>query len=1237
MGVQVGDGNTQIIYKYSERTWTDGAASAPLTSFSGKVDSPYRGLSAFEERDAAFFFGRDAAIGQVLERMSGCLAGAGLLVVSGVSGAGKSSLLRAGVLPRVRGTGLAGASGAASWPCLLFTPGRAPLDVLAVQAGNLAGLDAGALRTGLDTDPARFALTARQAVLGQLGGSTGPAAQQRLLLVVDQFEQVFTQCPDEEQRRAFITALHAAATGDGPGQPRAALVVLGVRADFETRCADYPELAEAVQDRYLVTAMTERQLRMAIAEPARMAGSSVDDALIDVLLHEVSTRQPAPSPAYLGRGQVSGAGVLPLLSHALDQAWRSRAGGRLTLADYERTGGIEGAVAESAQRAYDGLTPAQQAAARQVFTRLTITSNAGVDTAYRADRAELTEGRTPEQVQDIESVLDAFTAERLITMAADTVEISHEVLLTAWPLMRDTWLADTHADRIVRDRLRNAAAEWARDAQDSSYLYSGSLLEVAAATAGRIAADPVRYPPLTQAERDFLGASERMHHRRARRRQGTIAFLSALAIALAVVAFVAVRARQGADHARDDALAGQLIAESQEAGTSDPVLARLESVAAWRLDPGSQARYAVLAAARLPGIAALTRGGPSVNAVTYSPDGKILAAGDGDGTVRLWDVATRRQIGRPLGQLGHARAVYTVAYSPDGKIVAAAGLDGAVRFWDVATHQEIGAPLRGDTPEIFSVRFSPDGKILATGGSGGTVQLWNVATHQQIGSPLAAGSADIRGLAFSPDGRTLATGGYSGTTSGVVRLWNVRSGRQIGSPFATLASAADALAFSPDGQTLGVGWADSFLDLYDVATRRLAHFMIASGGPITSMSFSPDSKVLATSDSDGAAQLWDVSTGQQDGASLTSDTRPVESVAFSPDGQTVATGSTDGTTRLWSVPAITGDPVRWVNVGGRPADSVAFSPDGKLVATGSFDGTARLWKRATLDQVGGPLTADDQSVYSVAFSPGGKILATGSADGTARLWNVVTHRQIGVFRTASAVRTVAFSANGRTLATGSADGMARLWDVADHQQIGAVRTSGAVDTVAFSPDGKILATGGFDGTVQLWSLATHRQAAALSDGQTFSVFTVAFSPGGTMLATGSSDQTARLWDMTTHQQIGAPLNADSNWVSSVAFSPDGQVLATGDDDGTVRLWDVATQQQIGGPITDGSDASVESVAFSPDGQTLAAGTYTGVLQLWDVSYLTHAVPDLCASVARFATPAELAQAAPGQTHERICP
>ena len=315
-----------------------------------------------------------------------------------------------------------------------------------------------------------------------------------------------------------------------------------------------------------------------------------------------------------------------MLSHALDQAWRGRTGPALTLADYERTGGLQGAVAGSAQRAYDRLTGAQQAAARQVFIGLTATTSDGLDTTARVDRADLTVGKNAAQTRDVEAVLETFAAERLLTLAAGTVEISHEALLTAWPLLRDNWLADTHADRMVRTRLHATAQEWAHASRDPSYLYSGSRLETAAETAARIDSD-ARHPPLSQTETDFLHASHRAHRRRIRRRQGFTAILLALVVGLAAVAVIAVDASQASNRQRDIAISGQLATESEALGNANATVSRLESLAAWAVYPSAQARYAMLASAASPEIATLTDG-YTVKSVAFSPDGKTLATGD---------------------------------------------------------------------------------------------------------------------------------------------------------------------------------------------------------------------------------------------------------------------------------------------------------------------------------------------------------------------------------------------------------------------------------------------------------------------------------------------------------------------------------------------------------------------------------------------------------------------------------
>jgi WD40 repeat protein/transcriptional regulator with XRE-family HTH domain len=1228
--------------------------------------SPYRGLAAFGEQDAGFFFGRETAAGQVVDRMSRLLGGVGLLVVSGVSGAGKSSLLRAGVLPRIRADGLAAAPGAASWPCVVFTPTHAPLDELALRVAMLAGTDASAVRRGLDSSPEGFALPARQTALarptGQAGDGDGSAAeggqpsQGRLLVVVDQFEELFTQCPDEGQRRAFITALHAAATaGHGPNRASAALVVLGVRADFEARCADYPQLADAVQDRYLVTAMTGRQLRMAITEPAKKAGSGVDNDLTEVLLTEVRTGQPG----------TFGAGVLPLLSHALDQAWRSRAGQALTLADYERTGGIEGAVAASAQRVYDGLAPAQQAAARQVFLRLIATSSDGVDSADRATRAELTDGKNPAEALDVEAVLEAFADERLLTLAAGTVELSHEALLTAWPLLRDTWLADSHADRMIRSRLHTTAADWARHSRDPSYLYGGSLLAAAGDTEARIRADPARHPPLSQTERDFLHASSHAHRRTVRRRQAVIAGLLALTLTALTAAGIAAHnaasaARNAASAERQHAIAlsRQLAAESLNIDSTNPVTARRLAVAAWAVFPTRQAASAIttlLAEQQQQGM--LPADPYRVWAVAFSPDGKLLATADSEGTVRLWNPATARAVGKPL----HATArygVYGVAFSHDGKLLASAGGDGTVRLWNPATARAVGKPLHasGRTTARYGVRavaFSHNGKLLASADADGTVRLWNPATGRRVGKILHASARwGVYGLAFSPSGKLLASADGDNT----VRLWNPATGRPVGPPIPSslgIFGGHGAVAFSHDGKLLAVSSGDGTVRLWNPATGRPVGPPHQTGAVfgVYGVAFSPDGKLLASAEADGTVRLWNPATGQPAGAPLQAGNvfNSVYGVAFSPDGKLLASAGSGGTVRLWN-PA-TGRPVGApLPTGSGPAGGVewiAFSPNGKLLASADGDDTLRLWNPAT-GRLGKTLHASGRyGVFGVAFSPDGRLLASAGGDDTLRLWDPATGRPIATIHASNdkyGLGPIAFSPDGKLLAS-AAGGTVRLWNPATHRPVGtplhASAQYGGVAMVAFSHDGKLLAAADGDGTVRLWNPATGRRVGVLQTGTGpyGGVHAVAFSHDGKLLAAGCGDGTVRLWNPATGRPV-ATLHATANnayGVHAVAFSLNGKLLATGEGDATVRAWNPATRHSVGAPIQTGSGPAdaLSVVAFSPDGKMLAGGSYDGAVRLWRVSLFTHTYAQLCADVGPPA-PREWNQNASGEPLPKVC-
>jgi hypothetical protein len=657
-GVIIGDHGRQTNYIYQVLPGLGGAAGGARLTVRGNVESPYQGLLAFGEDDAGLFFGRDRAADEVLERLAGMAQGPALLVVSGVSGAGKSSLLRAGVLPRLAGAGQDG-RGWQSLPQAVLTPARSPLQELAARVAPLAGSDATALLGSVRADPQALALAALAA-----------RWQGRLLLLVDQFEEVFTQCDDERERRAFIAALHAAATtGHGPGQVPAALVIIAVRADFEARLAGYEELAQAVQDRYLLRPMTERQLRLAITGPARAIGAAVDEELASEL---VRAARGIPSP---GSVVAAGAGVLPLLSHALDQAWRHRASDEvLTLADYERAGGIEGSIAISAGRAYGGMPPHQRDAAREVFTRLAAASEDGPDTAARATRTELIGGKTPEGAACVDAVLDAFTAERLLARGAegDSVEISHESLLTAWPLLRG-WLDETRAERAARTRLRTVADAWAASGRDPAYLYRGTLLQSARATTDAQAVATI----LSPAERDFLRASSRARRRAARWRNAAVTTLATLAAAAIAAATLAGINASKATQQHAIALSRQLAAQGLALDPTDPGTARQLAVAAWAVSPTSQASSLITTLATRQWQQSILPGAPGgqVAGVAFSLDGSLLAAaitdddGDGDGTIRLWNTATGQPRGSPINA---GSQVSDIVFSPDGSLLATA-------------------------------------------------------------------------------------------------------------------------------------------------------------------------------------------------------------------------------------------------------------------------------------------------------------------------------------------------------------------------------------------------------------------------------------------------------------------------------------------------------------------------------------------------------------------------------------
>ncbi|MEU6404881.1 hypothetical protein [Streptomyces sp. NPDC046985] len=1152
-------------------------------------DGPYAGLSHFEAADAGRFFGRE----RLTEDLESRVRGNRFTAVFGASGSGKSSLLRAGLLPRVSG-------GPAAWTPLVLTPGPHPFEECAARLAALTGASAVALHEELRATPRALHLTVLQLLAQQPPGA-------ELLLVVDQFEEIFTLCGDAEERTAFIAALLTAA-GAANSRTR---VVLGVRADFYAACSQFPDLVEAVQDsQLLVGPMTTEELRRAVTRPAVQAECTVEGALLARVVAE-ATGQP---------------GVLPLVSHAMRETWRRRRGNTLTVSGYEAAGGITHALANTAETVYGGLTEQQQRIARGIFLRLVSLNDGAGDSKRRLNREELD--------PSADAVLDALARARLVALDTDTVEITHEALLEAWPRLSG-WISEDRAGLLVQQQLTDAAKAWDREQRDASALYRGTRLAAARDWAKGHADDGRLGPRL----REFLAASVRHQDRAVLWRRAAVAGLSLLTVLAVSAAGIALQQRSTARSERDSAVSGEVQAQAgQLRGTDQSLAARLD-VAGYRIHPTDLLATDLLSTQSAPLSAPLTGHSATVLAVAFSARGHVMATAGRDDTIRLWNVADTTRPS-PLGAPIRARSagVMWLSFSPDGRTLASAGRDHTVRLWNLSDpkHPAARPVLRGHTDIVFSVSFAPDGRTLASAGADGTVRLWDVAdpAHQgELGKPLRDQKGAIASAAYSPDGRTLASAGHDHT----VQLWNVTHPAHPspwGKPLRGHTDTVYAVAFSSDSRTMASVGNDFTVRLWNVSdpAKPLALGKIpgAAANTIYAVAFSPDGKVLATAGADQTVRLWNVTDPTAPLAlcpPLTGHSGYVYWLAFDPRGHALASVGADDTVRLWDLPRTVLPTPSYEN-------TVAFTPDGRVLAAGATDGAIRLWNSADPHRptpLGGPLLGNAKAVNKLAFSRDGRLLASAGRDGTLRLWNVTDPakpQQLAQRFTDpahTAVTDAVFRPDGRVVATAGYDHTVRLWDIADParpREIGAPITAhtDAVRALAFSPNGRILVSAGADDTTRLWNVsdpARPRQWCPPLAARTGGVGSAAFSPDGRVLATANDDHTVRLWSVSDPRRptaLAAPLTGHTSFVLSVAFSHDGKTLVTSGGDGTLRLWDVADPNAPaprGGPVS-GHTGPVDQAALSPDGRTLASAGDDHTVQVQSVNP-AEAVRRICAT------------------------
>ena len=581
-----------------------------------------------------------------------------------------------------------------------------------------------------------------------------------------------------------------------------------------------------------------------------------------------------------------------------------------------------------------------------------------------------------------------------------------------------------------------------------------------------------------------------------------------------------------------------------------------------------------------------------VTSVAFSPDGNYAVSGSRDGTIKLWEISTGREV---RSFLGHAHLVSSVAFSPDGRYIISGS--SSLNLWEVSTGRNIHsfAPGMG---AFTSVAFSPDGYYVLAGRPEGTIGLWSVANLKEMHS--FSGHTDVvTSVAFSPDGR-YAVSGSADTT---IRLWYVSTGKEERSLSVRGHKVpVYSVAFSPDGKYVIADPNGKNLTLWSVATGREVRSLSGNPGGVRSVTFGPDGEHVLAGCSDKTLNLWELRTGRRI-FSLPGHTGGVTSVAFSPDGRYALSGSEDRTLKLWDL--LARKEARSFAGSVSMATSVAFSPDGRYALSGCSDRTMKLWDLATGRRTR-LFSGHMGRVMSVAFSPDGLYAISGSEDKTLKLWEVLTGREVRTFRGHRSgfraghgreITSVAFSPDGKHVLSGSKDNTLKLWEVDTGRMVRSfIGHTHWVNSVAFSPDGRYALSGSHELTLKLWDISTGQEIRTMS-GNEGRIYSVAFSPDGRYALSGATCEELKLWDISTGQEVHSLKHPPT--VKSVAFSPDGRYALSGSYDKKLRLWEVSTGRHV--RTFSGHKWYITSATFSPDGQHILSSSEDGTMKLWEVS------------------------------------
>jgi len=1143
---------------------------------------PYMDLKAFTENDAEFFFGREAMVNDLVEKLKA--SNPNFMLVMGPSGSGKSSVIQAGLIPRLRKCAVPGSD---HWEFVVVSPADRPFDQLEAQ--------------GLDGASENLVESVRRCLKKQAG-------IERWLLVLDQFEEFLVTCPPL-LRQQFWTCLDNLLDSDLP-----ITLIVVMRDEFYSRFAQEAptQIVKLTQLGFFQVSirLETDDLRRIIELPARHVRLNFEEGLVQVIIDDV-----LESCHVDGDGQVGRSTILPLLEFALTQVWMRREQGFLTHQAYNNVGKVAGSLTAWADQVCRSMErEGLGQLTRRVFIDLI---NLGDETNRLPDsrrRRKLDDlSKDPSERDSIHRIVQRLADKRLVTTSIDkgqvTVEIIHDALIREWAQLQN-WLKKDRSFLAWERELEKDARAWKETSPgDASQRDNGRLLRgLRLSEAERWSQE--RSSDLDDTELEFLQYSldfrndeiereekaklERVKVLEKDRLQKRIIILSVFFSLLVVfAAYVLYQQRGELEDLSEENSALYLASLSELSGNNpttfiESIKYAIESLRNRSTFQGNSALRRGLAL--LPHPIGLMKHNASVSTAVFSPNGMLIATASYDNTARIWNASS----GKELIRMKHGSQVNIAVFSPDGTRIATASYDNTTRIWDVASGKEL---IRmKDDGHISAIAFSPDGTRIATASYDNTTRIWDVASGKEL---LRLNHGDpVNFISFSPDGTRIATA--CGNTSPLAtneldnsaRIWDSSSGKELLS--LNHSGPVNIVAFSPDGTRMATASYDrnNTVRIWDASSgkelTKLEH-----GGPVNSVVFSPDGTSIATASEDNTARIWDVASGKELARMVHHGL--VNFVSFSPDGTCIITAGQDNTAIIWN--NFSRKELIKLEQDGQ-VNTAIFSPDGTRIATASWDNTARIWNASSGKEL--VQVEQDGPINTVAFSPDGTRIATASWDNTACIWNASSGKELVKVEQDGPINTVAFSPDGTRIATASWDNTARIWNASSGKELVRVEHDSQVNIVIFSPDGTHIATDGQDNTIRIWDTSSGKELARMTNNDVKSTVyissspsSVAFSPNGSQLATTIGDNTIRIWDSSSGKEL-ARIKHDG-LVSTVVFSTDGTRIATASWDNTIRIWDASLYTELARLKY---NDKLNSVVFSPDGTRIATTSGDHTAQIW---------------------------------------